>query len=39
MNLLFPNGEAEVKELSADAYKHLAINEIIEQIAVTEEDQ
>lgn len=39
MNLLYPTGEANVKELPLDTYRHLAIDEIINRIAVTEDDK
>lgn len=39
MNLLFPNGEESVRELPVDTYRHLAIDEIIDQIAVTADDK
>lgn len=39
MNLLYPKGKECVRELPADTYKHLAIDEIINQIAVTAEEK
>lgn len=39
MNLLFPKGESGARELPLDTYRHLAMEEIIDQIAVTAEDK
>lgn len=39
MNLLFPYGREGAKELSSDSYRHLALDEIVEMIAVTDEDK
>jgi len=39
MNLLYPNGEMQTKKLSDDAYKHLAVEELVEMIGVTSEEK
>ena len=39
MNLLFPNGKECVRELPADTYRHLALDELVDMIAVTAEDK
>lgn len=39
MNLLFPNGSERVRELSADTYRHLAVEELTGMIAATEEEK
>lgn len=39
MNLLFPKGKEQAKELPVDTYRHLAIEELVEMISVTDEDK
>lgn len=39
MNLLFPFGKDNVWELDSDTYQHLALNEIVEMIALTKEEK
>lgn len=39
MNLLFPNGKECVREIPADTYRHLALDELVDMIAVTAEDK
>lgn len=39
MNLLYPMGKDNIKEISEDTYRNLAIEELVEMIAVTAEDK
>lgn len=39
MNLLYPNGKDNCKQLSDEAYQNLALEEIVNMIAVTDADQ
>lgn len=39
MNLLYPNGKENTKEVTGDTFQHLALNEIVDMIAVTNDDK
>lgn len=39
MNLLYPNGKENCKNLSDEAFQNLALEEIVDMIAVTNDDQ
>lgn len=39
MSILFPNGKARTKEVSRDTYTHLALDEIVDMIAIKENDR